>query len=75
MPETEAHLITKAKSYLKKSYGEDTVALTVTRNTVHTGTGALAVDCTVTVGGHHSDWSKVFHFKNGTIVDMDYRRR
>lgn len=68
-------LLATAKTYLKKTYGEDTVAMTVTKNTVVNGNGALAVDCTVSVDGHESDWSKVFHFKNGTIVDMDYRMR
>jgi len=75
MSETEAALLAKAKVYLKKTYSEDTVAMTVTRNAVQEGSGPLAVDCTVSVGGHHSDWSKVFHFQNGAIVDMDYRRR
>lgn len=75
MPEAEADLVAKAKVYLKKTYGEDTVAMTVTRNGVKAGSGPLGVDCTVSVGGHPSDWSKVFHFKDGAIVDMDYRRR
>ena len=74
-PDSEAELIEKAKRYLKQSYGEDTVAMKVTRNTVTAGSGALAVDCTVSVGGHRSDWSKVFHFRGGAIAKMDYRRR
>ncbi len=68
-------LVATAKTYLKKTYGEDTVTMTVTKNTVVNGTGALSVDCTVSVEGNESDWSKVFHFKNGVIVDMDYRMR
>ena len=75
MPNPEAELIEKAKRYLKQTYSEDTVAMTVTKNAVVSGNGTLAVDCTVSVGGSRSDWSKVFHFKNGVIVDMDYRRR
>lgn len=75
MPDSEADLIEKAKRYLKQSYGEDTVSMTVTQNAVTAGTGALGVDCTVSVGGRRSDWSKVFHFTNGSITNMDYRRR
>jgi hypothetical protein len=75
MPSPEDDLIAKAKTYLKKTYGEDTVSMTVTRNAVAGGNGAFAVDCTVSVGGQHSDWSKVFHFKNGVITNMDWRQR
>lgn len=75
MPNPEAELIEKAKRYLKQTYGEDTVTMTVTKNAVVSGNGPLAVDCTVSVGGSRSDWSKVFHFKDGAITDMDYRRR
>ena len=75
MADSEASLLAKAKRYLKSSYGEDTVAMTVTRNAVVAGNGSLGVDCTVSVGGDHSDWSKVFHFANGEITKMDYRRR
>lgn len=75
MPTVEAELIAKAKRYLKQTYGEDTVSMVVTENAVIAGNGTLAVDCTVAVGGHRSDWSKVFHFANGAITDMDYRRR
>ncbi|MBI5690259.1 MAG: hypothetical protein HZC55_09170 [Verrucomicrobia bacterium] len=75
MPDPEAKLISEAKRYLKRTYGEDTVAMTVTRNAVQEGNGTLAVDCTVAVGGERSDWSKVFHFDRDAIVAMDYRRR
>ena len=75
MPNAEDELIAKARRYLKQTYGEDTVAMNITNNSVSDGTGPLAVDCTVSVGGHHSDWSKVFHFRNGAIIDMNYRRR
>lgn len=75
MPDSEAELIEKAKRYLKQSYGEDTVSMTVTKNGVVSGTGKLGVDCTVSVGGQRSDWSKVFHFTGGAVTNMDYRRR
>jgi hypothetical protein len=75
MPNAEAELLEKAKRYLKQTYGEDTVSMNVTKNEVVAGTGKLGVDCTVSVGGHRSNWSKVFHFAQGTITDMDYRRR
>ena len=39
------------------------------------GTGILSVDCTVSVWGSRSEWSKDFHFESGKITDMDYRRR
>jgi hypothetical protein len=71
----EAELIEKAKRYLKQTYGEDTVAMGVTKNAMKGDTGTLAVDCTVSVAGRHSNWSKVFHFTNGVITNMDYRRR
>ena len=74
-PDAEAELIAAATRYLKRTYGEDTVTMKVTRNQVTAGTGALAVDCTVSVDGHPSDWSKVFHFRDGVIVRMDYRMR
>jgi hypothetical protein len=35
----------------------------------------LSVDCTVSVGGSHSDWSKKFHFKSGDIARMDWKSR
>jgi hypothetical protein len=72
---TEADLIAAAKRYLKEQYAEDTVAMTVTRNGVKDGSGVLAVDCTVRIGGETSDWSKRFTFTRGRITDMSARRR
>ena len=72
---TEADLIAAAKRYLKEQYAEDTVAMTVTRNGVKDGSGVLAVDCTVRIGGETSDWSKRFTFTRGRIADMSARRR
>ena len=72
----EKEMIQKAKSYLKHHYGEDTVVMDVTDNSVEeTGNGVFSVDCTVSVGGSHSDWSKKFHFRNGEITRMDWKRR
>jgi hypothetical protein len=72
---SEPELIETAKRYLKRSFGDDTVAMVVTKIAVVVGNGTLGVDCTVSVGGQRSDWSKVFHFKNAVISDMDDRRR
>ncbi len=72
---TEADLIAAAKRYLKEQYAEDTVAMTVTRNGVKDGSGVLAVDCTVRIGGETSDWSKRFTFTRERITDMSARRR
>jgi hypothetical protein len=72
----EKEMIAKAKVYLKSHYGEDTVAMDVTDNSVgDTGNGVFSVDCTVSVEGSHSDWSKKFHFKNNDITRMDWKRR
>jgi hypothetical protein len=72
----ERTMIAKARAYLKKQYGEDTVTMDVTDNSVSdTGDGILSVDCTVSVGGSHSDWSKKFHFKNGDIARMEWESR
>jgi len=72
----EKQMISKAKLYLKNHYGEDTVSMDVTDNTVgESGSGVLSVDCTVIAGGSQSDWSKKFHFKNGEIAKMDWKMR
>jgi hypothetical protein len=71
----EHDLVEKAKKYLKSHYGEDTVSMTVKDSNVVGGVGTLSVDCTVSVNGHESDWTKRFHFKNGEIINMDARLR
>jgi len=71
----EKELKEKAVKYLKTHYGEDTVSMDVTNNGVVNGDGILSVDCTVSVGGSHSDWSKKFHFKGGQVLRMDWKRR
>ena len=72
---TQAELVEKAKAYLKEQFGEDTVAMDVTKNDVSDANGVLSVDCTVSVGGHQSDWSKKFYFRDGEAADMSARRR
>jgi hypothetical protein len=75
MPDFDAPLIEAAKRYLKDHYGEDTVSMAVTHNGVEGGNGVLSVDCTVSVGGATSDWSKKFTFKGGKISTMSARMR
>jgi hypothetical protein len=72
----EKQMIAKAKQYLKTQYGEDTISMDVTDNSVgESGSGVFSVDCTVSVGGSRSNWSKKFHFKNGEITRMDWNMR
>jgi hypothetical protein len=75
MPDFDAPLIEAAKRYLKDHYGEDTVSMTVTHNGVEGGNGVLSADCTVSVGGATSDWSKKFTFKGGKVSTMSARMR
>ncbi len=75
MPDFEEPLLEAAKRYLKDRYGEDTVSMTVTHNGVENGGGVLGVDCTVSVGGATSDWSKKFTFRGGQVVTMSARLR
>ncbi len=75
MADSEKGLVSKAKKYLKEEYGEDTVSMTVTRNTVTKGKGVLFVDCTVSVDGEESDWSKEFYFEAGEVTHMTWERR
>ena len=75
MKTEEKTLVLKAIQYLKESYGEDTVAMTVRKNSVEDGHGILSVDCTVSVGGSESDWSKEFYFKNNAVTRMTWQRK
>ena len=75
MPDVETPLIEAAKRYLKDRYGEDTVSMDVTDNGVQGGSGVLSVDCTVSVDGMTSDWSKKFTFKGGKVATMSARMR
>jgi hypothetical protein len=47
--------------------------MTVTNNGVDGGNGVLSVDCTVSIGGATSDWSKKFTFKGGKVSTMSAR--
>lgn len=75
MADFEEPLIEAAKRYLKDHYGEDTVSMAVTHNGVESGNGVLSVDCTVSIGGATSDWSKKFTFKGGKVMTMSARMR
>ncbi len=75
MPDFEGPLVEAGKRYLKEHYGEDTVSMTVTKNGVESGNGILGVDCTVSIGGVTSDWSKQFTFKGGKVTTMSARMR
>jgi hypothetical protein len=66
----ENELVQKAIAYLKEEYGEDTVRMGIRKNAVVNGNGVLEVDCTVSIGGDHSDWTKWFTFKNGSVIGM-----
>lgn len=66
-------MLQKAQAYLKRNYGEDTVRMDILDNNVVDGNGKLRVECTVSVGGRHSDWQKVFTFSNGEVTDMSWR--
>lgn len=75
MPDFETPYVEAAKRYLKDQYGEDTVSMTVTHNGVENGNGVLSVDCTVSIGGATSDWSKKFTFRGGKVATMSARLR
>jgi hypothetical protein len=49
--------------------------MTVTVNGVEGGSGVLSVDCTVSIGGVTSDWSKKFTFRGGKVATMSARMR
>ena len=75
MADFEGPLIEAAKRYLKDHYCEDTVSMTVTHNGVESGNGVLSVDCTVSIGGATSNWSKKFTLKGGKVTTMSARMR
>lgn len=72
---TEAQLKEKAIQYLRDAYGEDTVSMDVKRNGVEEGNGVFHVDCTVSVGGSESDWTKWFTFRNGEVTHMRWQMK
>jgi hypothetical protein len=71
----EDSLVQKSIAYLKRHYGEDTVRMDIRKNGVVEGNGVLEVDCTVSVHGAHSDWTKWFSFKNGFVTGMRWAQR
>lgn len=71
----ETELVQKAISYLKNEYDEETIGMTVMKNSVNEGSGILHVECTVCIGKHHSDWKKWFTFKGGSIVSMRWEQK
>lgn len=70
---TEEQLLRQAQAYLRSQYGEDTVRMDVLRNDVEDGNGTLMVECTVSIGGSHSNWRKTFTFRNGEVKNMTWR--
>ncbi len=72
---TENDLQQKAIRYLKTHYGEDTVSMTIQENGVKDGNGVLHVDCTVSIGGSQSDWTKWFTFRDSEVVNMRWKMR
>ena len=71
----EEELKQKAVEYLKRVWGEDTVRMDVKNNSVTEGSGELHVDCTVSVGGSQSDWTKWFTFQDGDVTNMRWQMR
>ena len=72
---TEEQLREKAIQYLRDAYGEDTLSMDVVDNSVEDGNGVFHVDCTVSVSGSHSDWTKWFTFRNGDVTNMRWQMR
>ena len=72
---TEEELKEKAIQYLRDAYGEDTVSMDVVDNAVEDGSGVFHVDCTVSVSGSHSDWTKWFTFRNGDVTNMRWQMK
>jgi hypothetical protein len=65
-------LVKAAKQFLKDTWNEDTVSMTITMNEVVDGDGKLHTDCVVKLGGSTSKWHKVFTFKKGKVIDEEY---
>lgn len=72
---SEQEMKEKAIRYLKTQYGEDTVRMDIRNNGVEDGSGVLHVDCTVSVGGSQSDWTKWFTFRQGEVMSMRWQMR
>ena len=72
---SEQEIKEKAIRYLKTQYGEDTVRMDIRNNGAEDGSGVLHVDCTVSVGGSLSDWTKWFTFRQGEVMSMRWQMR
>jgi hypothetical protein len=68
-------LVRKSIAYLKTQYGEDTIRMDIRKNGVANGNGVLEVDCSVSIDGDHSNWTKWFSFKNGSVTGMRWQPR
>ena len=75
MKSNENELVRKSIAFLKEHYAEDTIRMDVRENAVVNGNGVLEVDCTVSIAGEHSDWTKWFSFKNGSVTGMRWLPR
>ena len=70
---TQDDLLETAQAYLRSHYGEETVRMDVLSDSVADGSGAMTVECTVSVGGARSNWRKTFTFRDGKVVNMTWR--
>jgi len=74
-PLNEKDMVRASIAYLKQHYDEDTVSMVVRKNDVVNGNGVLEVDCTVSINGERSDWTKWFSFRNGAVTNMRWTPR
>ena len=65
-------LVKAAKKFLKDTWDEDTISMTITKNEVVDGNGKLHTDCVVKLGGSTSKWHKIFTFEQGKVVNEEY---
>ena len=72
---SENELVQKSITYLKDQYDEDTVSMNIRKNGIVNGNGVLEVDCTVSIDGTRSDWTKWISFKNGSVTAMRWKMR
>jgi hypothetical protein len=49
--------------------------MNIRKNGIVNGNGVLEVDCTVSIDGTRSDWTKWFSFKNGSVTAMRWKMR
>ena len=65
-------LVNEARKFLKDTWNEDTMSMTITKNEVVDGGGYLHTNCVVKLGGSTSKWHKIFTFRNGKVIDEKY---